>query len=487
MKKDVLFNIDNNVYGGGNFIVNTVPKQGLYDGYVPAVTPVANLGHANCFAAKGGDPAPNAFFMTSDVDKTNGKNTAVAGTPNFTENYCIDTTDNRIQLFGEVTIKLNANAAPFSYKMAALDDSNGVGVIENPYFDVVAENDVPLGVRMGALVAGVATDNINLIEAAISVDGSTFVGTYDSLTSMVGGDANAPTGVAESLSVVTLPTKYRHVTDSTPDINHVTDDATKKDTYYETSPFTNVPFVTRHASTMGLLADFDGVPAAGALQIVTNAKEFDDNGRSEDGSSRDVLKYESTYVHYDYDYGFKEALMVAIDGFAPGGAAPRPNHWPAPASDFIYGQYNDACTSVVASGKTANRPFNSTYGNTLPATYTRTTYDLEENRYTVAATQNTGVISGGIGDGTTVSNAFLPQEVNILTDDDMSWYSTKGWYQLSVNGTCHVDNGVGVGGVANDQVVNGTESEYSVPAFILTVTTDGQGNSRVVPATRFAD
>jgi hypothetical protein len=487
MSKQVLFDIDNVNYNNQSIAVGTSSnKGGLYDGYLPVFNPGKDL---VLTAAVPNDPgllcattlpvAPGSYvglasgwLSTSNANiDANTSTGATVATVTGVDSWCISSVDANIQLYGDVTVKLSENAAPFSYQLIALDDSAVGGVIDNPYYDVIAENDVPLGVRMGfqnpnpaTLIDDKAIDNIDNIDNALAT--SKWVGSYDSLEVRAqNGDGSAPAGVAESLVVVTFPTKYRHM-----DI-----------------------FDTQTTGTSNDATSFTSGIVSGATTVRTEA---DDNVATD----RSLTDYQNTYAHYDYDYGYRSEFIKAINGFNSGVDVPYPNHnrkvlTATPATTtvfstanpttryeakFDFGAYdpNNACStnnSTVATASTFIDPFaNSDVRRRVQ--YSFESYDTEENSYT--ETISTTVISGAAGTGST-NNAYLPDEVNLITDAGNSrWYSTMGWYQLAFANTCATPAAGSVTGLLVNTNLGG------VPSIVLTVTTDKMGNSRVVHASR---
>jgi hypothetical protein len=391
-------------------------------------------------------------------------------------------------LYGDVTVKLNQNSAPFSYQMIALTDSSGQRVIDNPYFDIVAENDVPLGVNMGYAIGAdgarhtaddMAIDNINNIEMALASD--KYIGAYESLTANGDLEPNPAEGVAESLLLVTFPTKYRHV----PALDNA-----------------NLSF----GIGIGVCSpQIKGVAAsctnpAGTTTVTDGLIDvLVDNQLSAGIRVERSVDYDESFVHYDYGYGLQTAYWTGLDAFDAAVTASdnryiTPNHEKAFGS-YIIGTDNDACAGSTASLK----PFVGTTagaGLRMPINYRVVSFDTQENFAQIQVSSEAGVISGGPGGGTAPNpNSQLPDEVNILTDAQLGWYSTSGWYEFIVRdtvnpaspGTTLGSRGQTAVAIPNqcdpDTTVAG--NEYSVPAIVMTVTTDKNGNSRAVPASRW--
>jgi hypothetical protein len=564
MSKEILFDIDRQPYNGQRFTVGGVDKGGLYDSYVPVpAIDIDGNNIADMFVESDGNLAnfndvsyPYTVTDLVALNLTGGANTVdmnnagaanaaiglpvanlcnpgavrhvdggfkvvaeVFDDPNTPlddatrETYCLSTTDVSIQLMGDVTIKLADNTAPFSYYMTALDDDLAGGVIENPYFDVVAENDVPLGVRMGAVTGAtpnlyVATDNIIAINQAIAAyTGNTVTASYDSMEphASMGDAAVSETGMAESMLVVTFPTKYRHV----PSHDSLGTGL------WQNLPLTDAARGPAALGTLGLAAvvpgttvqnDFDdnGQPLPGTYLLSrgdilrTVQSDLLDDNLAATGGSRNTPDYDEDFVHYDYDYGYQQGFIEALAGYAIS-TAPYPSHDTDRINggrDYIYGSWNFSCSQRTVNGQSTGRPFDG--GNRLAVPFAIASYDTEENTAVAAAAT---VISGDIGTGG--GNAF-PNEVNLLTDSDAGlnslWYSTKGWFTLNLtpagaNGPwCYTTAAAEITAPITPiapaivptaiQVLPAARNAgaYAVPALVNVITTDTNGNSRILSA-----
>jgi hypothetical protein len=455
------------------------------------------------------------------------------------DDYCLDTSDDRIQLFGEVVIKLSENSAPMSYNMVALDDSaapgdNGIimssvaavaagrpnkdgqcgtavdvangytvasdndmldmcdvsGVINNPLYDIVLENDVPVGVRFDAPVdldviagapstftanGGQATDNIDDIDAALAT--ATFTGTYDSMQPLGANTNTTPTGSGESMIVMTFPTKYRHLPANSPDYSSLTDmgNAAKfKGLDQGVDPLS----ATLTGSTL-IYGSTAGTSLTTSTLFAAKIDEVNDNSATNRNTSDD---YDNN-PHYDYDYGFRQGIYDALQLFNDGNAQLYLNHYAktaattgsavagtSPGHAFTYSAATGGITAYAASG-TDTFIFGTrddSCNGTAQVKYDLVSYDTEERKYSAPVISSSSVYSGGRGTGATTEVAGTPDEVNLVTDDrsgaNSLWYSTKGWYNLSyTSGLCPT---------------------LAQPSIVMTVTTDTNGNSRIVPAAR---
>ncbi|QEP42278.1 hypothetical protein D5085_03490 [Ectothiorhodospiraceae bacterium BW-2] len=534
MPKEILFDIDNVVFnsaaaanpetitsgGGQTTTVGGVNKGGMYDGYlpVPSTHPTNFNDTANCISSNG---IP-VYASGVNVETSN----------NNTEDYCLDTSDDRIQLFGEVVVKLADKASPFHYHMIALDDTaapadaNGdgdvldlddrTGVIDNPLFDVVTENDVPLGVRFGAVndidltgapgavtaitATGQATDNINMIDRALSA--ASFIGTYDSMEKSVNNtNTDIPAGDAESLLIVTFPTKYRHLPANSPDYATV-----------------NQINASETSSFRGLDVGIDPI-TIGSLPTTTTLATFIDYVNDNASSDRNTNDYDTNLSHYDYDYGFRQELYNMIQEFNDGAIVANGmsywNHYGANDAAGLAAAGNSpavtyttntsgmvtAVAPVALNAGTGSDSFifgtrDAACNGTAQVQYTVTSYDTHERRFTPAQNFTTDVFSGDIGSGQTVAPTGIPFEVNLVSDTQSGvanslWYSTKGWYQVSFADMCtttlgSVANAANRSGVAaaDDAMYANEAALVRAPVVVMTLTTDANGNSRIVPAHR---
>jgi hypothetical protein len=272
---------------------------------------------------------------------------------------------------------------------------------------------------------------------------SSYFGLYDSLQLPTNNStANNPTGTAESMIVVTFPTKYRHLPANSPD--------------YAT------PAQLDNSDTPAVDLDFRGLDE-GFSENVGNvnsgrADVLNDNVISATSRNSEDFDSGAANAHYDYDYGYRQAVYDMLQGFNSAAGVAYPNHYSpttpsagGSTTSFIFGTRN----AVQCDG-------------TKDVLYTFTSYDAQE-RSTVAANNfSTSVFSGDIGDGTTTPVQGLPNEVNLVTDANNDlWFSTKGWYNIMFNNTA-----------------NNLCGSSNVPAIVMTVTTDRTGHSRVVPAIR---
>jgi len=377
MPKSRLFEIDNISYNNDTFRQNGVIKGGLFDGYAPVNT---TLG---CDGVHVSHLAPHDTGLRSVLDN---------------RNYCINTRDDSIALFGEAVLKLSEQTGAFRYDLLALRNSHAGDVIANPLFDAVTQQDTPLGVRMGPINdLGYATDNIEQITSVLRHD--TFEGIYDSLEQKATNPHPAEQGEGESMLVVTFPFKYRYLHSSSPD--------------YTFNP---------------VLRDVGRSTNAIPISVL--------NDNSPD---RQGVSFDPSVDHYDYDYGYSDQAFLALNEFNRFGAPlGYPNHGDNDA--FIY-------------GKTAEDAFGSLliWGNVIVDI---TSWDTSERLERVRAF--TTAISGGPGIDTPIP--FLRYEVNLITDEDnMLWYSTKGWYQAFFT------------------EANG----FPAPTIVMTLTTDTLGHSRI--------
>ncbi len=348
MPKSRLFEIDNISYNNNTFRQNGVTKGGLFDGYAPVNT---NL---DCNGAAVGNLAHH----------DGGLRTQLGG-----RNYCINTRDDRIALFGEAVLKLSEATGAFRYDLLALRNSRNGDVIANPLFDAVTQQDTPLGVRMGPINEfGYATDNIEYITSVLRRD--TFEGIYDSLEKKASNPHVAEQGEGESMLVVTFPFKYRYLHSSSPD--------------YTFDP---------------VVRDFGRSTTSISLNVL-----------NDNSSDRQGVSFDPSVDHYDYDYGYSDQAFHALNNFNNFGAAlGYPNHGANNA--FIY-------------GATAENEFGLVlWGNVIVDI---TSWDTSERMERVRAF--TTAISGGPGIDTPIP--FLQDEVNLIADDNNElWYSTKGWYE----------------------------------------------------------
>jgi len=357
MPKSTLFEIDNISYNNDIFRQNGVVKGGLFDGYAPVNTSV------DC----------NGSPVTNLANQTGGLRTQIV-TQNRIRTFCINTRRN-ISLFGEAVLKLSESTGAFRYDLIALRNSFAGEVIANPVFDAVTQQDTPLGVRMGAIVGGIATDNIQNINAPLRH--SKFEGIYDSLMQSANNSFVNETGQAESLLVVTFPFKYRHLHSSSPDYtsNPVLRDIGRSDF--------NIP--------IDLLND--------------------------NSADRQGVDFDTDIDHYDYDFGYNNDAFNALNAFNNNGAPlGYPNHGTNLA--FIYGE-----TATNSAGQLLLF---------APVTVTIASWDTSERVELVEAGSFTTVISGGPGIDTQEEMTELDYEVNLITDEDNRlWFSTKGWYQAT--------------------------------------------------------
>jgi hypothetical protein len=513
MSKEILFDIDNIVYNAANsqtFKVDGLEKGGMYDGYLPVYNPIADnfngagRGAVACVSTNG-LPFYVELPTNLDVDQVKTTTTVIDA-----DDYCLDTSDDRIQLFGEIVIKLSENGAPMSYNMVALDDSAvpgdvaiaGVldgdvfdmmdrhGVINNPLYDIVLENDVAVGVRFDAPVdldviagapstfnanSGQATDNIDDIDAALAT--ATFTGTYDSMQPLGANTNTTPTGSGESMIVMTFPTKYRHLPANSPDYSSLTDmgNAAKfKGLDQGVDPLS----ATLTGSTL-IYGSTAGTSLTTSTLFAAKIDEVNDNSATNRNTSDD---YDNN-PHYDYDYGFRQGIYDALQLFNDGNAQLYLNHYAktaattgsavagtSPGHAFTYSAATGGITAYAASG-TDTFIFGTrddSCNGTAQVKYDLVSYDTEERKYSAPVISSSSVYSGGRGTGATTEVAGTPDEVNLVTDDrsgaNSLWYSTKGWYNLSyTSGLCPT---------------------LAQPSIVMTVTTDTNGNSRIVPAAR---
>lgn len=361
MPKSRLFEIDNISYNNNTFRQNGVVKGGLFDGYAPVNTSV------DC----------NGGSVTSLANHSGGLRTQLRGT-----NYCINTRDDNINLFGEAVMKLSSSSGAFRYDLLALRNSPSGDVIANPLFDAVTQQDTPLGVRMGVINGrGIATDNIEDINTVLRH--ASFEGIYDSLTQKASNSHVNEAGEAESMLVVTFPFKYRHLHSSSPD--------------YTFNPVLRDTGRSTNAISIDVLND--------------------------NSSDRQGVDFDANVDHYDYDFGYSDQAFEALNAFNNNGAVlGYPNHGDNQA--FIYGK-----TATDSGG-----------GLVLwdDVTVGITSWDTSERFEMVERVSFTTVISGGPGIDSPDDPAVLPYEVNLISDENNElWYSTKGWYNAyftEVNG-----------------------------------------------------
>jgi len=333
--------------------------------------------------------------------------------------YCVNTRDDyNIKLFGEAVLKLNPAAGAFRYDLLALRNSEESEVIANPLYDSVTQQDTPLGVRMGRINRfGYATDNIEYISAALRH--ATFEGIYDSLEPKATNPHVTEAGEAESMLVVTFPFKYRYLHSSSPD--------------YTFDP---------------VRRDF------GRSSLDIPIEVLNDNSDDRQGTS-----FDATFDHYDYDYGYSDHAFYALNRFNTNGAPlGYPNHGRNRA--FIYGEtaYDD-------------------FGLILwdPVTFHITSWDTSERFEVVEAGSFTTVISGGPGIDTDIDKTVLPNEVNLITDENNQlWYSTKGWYEATFS-----YYGYNYGYEYEYGHGRGYDYYYPAPTIVMTLTTDTMAQSRI--------
>ena len=357
MDKSTLFDIDNTSYNNDTFSQNGVVKGGLFDGYAPVNTALDCTGNAVANLAN------HDTGLQTTVQISNGQ----------VFNYCINTRDDNISLFGEAVLKLSEDTGAFRYDLLALRNSPSGDVIANPLFDAVTQQDTPLGVRMGVInVFGIATDNIQDINAVFRH--ASFEGIYDSLMQKDSNSFVNEPGEAESMLVVIFPFKYRHLHSSSPDY---TFDPVLRDTGRSTE----------------------------AISIDV----LNDNSPDRQGTS-----FDASVDHYDYDYGYSDQAFSALNAFNNNGAAlGYPNHGANNA--FIYGE-----TATNADGSLALWE---------DVTVEITSWDTSERFEMVDAGSFTAVVSGGPGIDSPTETSVLANEVNLITDEDNElWFSTKGWY-----------------------------------------------------------
>ena len=355
MPKSTLFDIDNVSYNNDTFRQNGVIKGGLFDGYAPINTALDCTG------------APV-------VDLANHRGGLLTQLGLFS--YCINTRDDNIALFGEAVLKLSDTTGAFRYDLLALRNSPSGDVIANPLFDSIVQQDTPLGVRMGVIDAnGYATDNIGQLNAVFRH--AHFEGIYDSLTQKASNPHVNEAGEAESMLVVTFPTKYRHLHSSSPD--------------YTYNP---------------VLRDTGRSTTAIPIEVLN------DNSADRQGTS-----FDASIDHYDYDYGYSDHAFYALNDFNTNGAAlGYPNHGDNGA--YIYGK-----TAINSIGE-----LDLWYDVTVDIA----SWDTSERYEMVDAGSFTTVISGGPGIDRPIEASILSYEVNLITDaDNQLWYSTKGWYEAT--------------------------------------------------------
>lgn len=365
MPKSTLFEIDNISYNNDIFRQNNVIKGGLYDGYAPVNTSLDCNGGAVADLA-----SHDSGLLAYRIDEDNVRH-----------DYCVNTRDDHINLFGEAVLKLSPDTGAFRYDLLALRNSSSGDVIGNPLFDSVTQQDTPLGVRMGEInAAGIATDNIESINAVLRH--ANFEGIYDSLEQKDTNPFANEAGEAESMLVVTFPFKYRHLHSSSPD--------------YTSSP------VLRDIGRSTNLIPID---------------KLNDNNADRTGTA-----FDPSVDHYDYDYGYSDDAFAALNAFNTNGAVlGYPNHGYNGA--FIYGE-----TATDSAGRLLLWDDVICY---------ITSWDTSERHEMILVEQEslTTVVSGGAGIDTPDPldpPKVLPYEVNLITDaNNELWYSTKGWYQAT--------------------------------------------------------
>ena len=354
MPKSTLFAIDNISYNNDTFLQNDVIKGGLFDGYAPVNTTSDCIG--------------NQVDQGSLPSHTTGLQTQVV-IENVLRSFCINTRDDNISLFGEAVLRLSDGTGAFRYDLLAVTNSPTGDVIGNPLFDAVTQQDTPLGVRMGTIVGGIATDNIEAINAVFRR--ATFEGLYDSLMPKDDNTFVQEAGEAESMLIVTFPFKYRHLPSSSPD-------------------FTSNP-VLRDVGRSTLDIPID----------VLNDNSADRQG----------VSFNPSVDHYDYDFGYSDQAFAALNLFNNNGAPlGYPNHGINNA--FIYGVTAPIIWANVTVGITS--------------------WDTSERMAVVPGQSLTTVVSGGPGIDTDEEEQLLGDEVNLITDEmNNLWFSTKGWYQAN--------------------------------------------------------
>jgi len=253
MPKSTLFAIDNISYNNDTYRQNGVVKGGLFDGYAPVNTAL------DCSWSPVGNLANHKTGLLTRVNLND---------------YCVNTRDDNIELFGEAVLKLSNTSGAFRYDLIALSNSPSGDVIANPLFDAVTQQDTPIGVRMGAIDgSGSATDNIESINSVFRH--ANFEGLYDSITPKATNPNVNETGEAESMLVVTFPFKYRHLHSSSPDYTFT---PVLRDTGRST---TEIP--------IGILND--------------------------NSADRQGTDFDGTVDHYDYDYGYSDHAFAALNAF----------------------------------------------------------------------------------------------------------------------------------------------------------------------------
>lgn len=359
MPKSRLFEIDNISYNNDTFRQNGVIKGGLFDGYAPVNTAL------DCSGDRVTDLANHdTGLLTQYVDEFD-----------IVHNYCINTRDDHMALFGEAVLTLSESTGAFRYDLLALGNTRSGDVIANPLFDSVTQQDTPLGVRMGMIRNGSATDNIEYINAVLRH--ATFEGLYDSLIQKATNPHVTEGGEAESMLVVTFPFKYRHLHSSSPDYTY---DPVVRDVGRSTHEYT--------------------------------IDQLNDNSADRQG-----VDFDTDVDHYDYDYGYSDHAFHALNAFNTYGAPlGYPNHGDNHA--FIYGKTATDDDGYLLLWHDVRVDI--------------TSWDSSERYEMVKGESFTTVISGGPGIDTQVEITKLPYEVNLITDEgNQLWYSTKGWYKAT--------------------------------------------------------
>jgi|GEM_PF-2092963 len=406
MPKSTLFEIDNISYNNDTFRQNKVVKGGLFDGYAPINT--AYDCNGNTVTAEN-LPSHKTGLQTYRIDPITDK----------VYTYCINTRDeHNIALFGEAVLKLSPSTGAFRYDLLALRNNYYGEIIGNPLYDSVTQQDTPLGVRMGVIKNGYATDNIEYISAALRH--ATFEGIYDSLEQKATNAHVNEAGEAESMLVVTFPFKYRYLHSSSPD-------------------YTYDPVVRDYGrSTRDILIDV-----------------LNDNSADRQGTS-----FDASFDHYDYDYGYSDHAFHALNHFNRYGAPlGYPNHGANYA--FIYGETAKDDDNYLLLWD--------------PVTFHLTSWDTSERYEMVDAGSFSTVISGGAGIDRPHDKTVLPYEVNLITDENNQlWYSTKGWYEATFS-----EYGYNYGYEHEYGHGRGYDYYYPAPTIVMTLTTDTLGHSRI--------
>jgi hypothetical protein len=297
----------------------------------------------------------------------------------------------------------------------------------------------------------------------------------------LGANTNTtPTGAGESMIVMTFPTKYRHLPANSPDYASLAEMglATKFNGLDQGIDLDSAAVTGTTVAAPTAVLNTTNVALTSATLYASKLDALNDNSATNRNTSDD---YDNN-PHYDYDYGFRQGVYNSLQTFNDGTAPLYLNHYAktaagtgaavagtSPGHDFQYG-ITGSLAGYVASG-TDTFIFgvrDTTCNGTAQVKYDLISYDTEERKYSAPVISSSSVYSGGRGTGATTEVAGTPDEVNLVTDDrngaNSLWYSTKGWYNLTyTSGLC---------------------TTAAQPSIVMTVTTDTNGNSRIVPAAR---